>query len=171
MVTLRATRKILKHLPEESDSGCSPDTALGDWYANRLVIDRKPLILLISSLSYLAVLKPARNVKALPHYLPDMVAGRLHRLGVAPDLINAEVEAMDPVRIGKTADRSVVGIMVDFAKMIPYILPPGGWNDAWLPPVEEQLQTNPCHAGRRFEDVVFPESKTVDLLMARWQPV
>ncbi len=171
MVTLRATRKVLKYLPEDSDSGRPPDTGLGDWYVNRLVIDRKPLLLLVSSLSLLAILKPAQNVKALPDHLPDMVAGRLHRLGVDPDLINAEVEAMDPVKVGKTADRSVVGIMVDFAKMVPYIFPPGGWDETWLPLAEEQLQHNPCHAGGRFEEVVFPESKTVDLLVARWQPV
>jgi hypothetical protein len=169
MVTLRATRKVLKYLPGESDSGQPPDTALGDWYVNRLVVDRKPLLLVVSSLSLLAILKPARNVKELPDHLPDMVAGRLHRLGVDPAVIHAEVEAMDPVEVGKTVDRSVVGIMVDFAKMIPYILPPGAWEEGWLPLVEEQLQRTPCYAGRRFEDVVFPESKTVDLLSKRWQ--
>ena len=168
MVTLRATRKVLKYLSEKPDSVQLPDTGLGDWYVNRLVVDRKPLLLLVSSLSLLAILKPARNVKALPNLLPDLVAGRLHRLGVDPNLINQEVEAMDPVEVGRTADRSVLGIMVDFAKMIPYHLPIGGWDQTWLPMVEEQLQKNPCHASRPFEDVIFPEQKAVDLLVARW---
>jgi hypothetical protein len=171
MVTLRATRKVLKYLPNETDSGRPPDTGLGDWYVNRLVIDRKPLLLLVSSLSLLAIVKPARNVKMLPHHLPDMVAGRLHRLGVAPDLINAEVDAMEPVGVGKTADRSVVGIMVDFAKMIPFHFPPGGWDETWLSMAEERLQENPCHAGRSFENVIFPDSKAVELLKARWKSV
>jgi len=168
MVTLRATRKVLKYLSEKPDSARPPDTGLGDWYVNRLVVDRKPLLLLVSSLSLLAILKPARNVKELPNLLPDLVAGRLHRLGVDPNLINQEVEAMDPVEVGKTADRSVLGIMVDFAKMIPHYLPIGGWDQSWLPRIEEQLQKNPCHASRPFEDVIFPEQKAVDLLVARW---
>lgn len=162
---------MLKALPDESDSGDLPDTGLGDWYVNRIVIDRKPLLLLVSSLSLLAILKPARNVRALPHNLPDMVSGRLHRLGVDPHLIEAEVEAMEPVKVGRTANRSVVGIMVDFAKMIPHFFPPSGWDEVWLPTAEERLQKTPCHAGRRFEHVIFPYSKTVELLVARWQPV
>ena len=169
MVTLRATQKVLRQLPEKSGSGRPPDTGLGDWYVNRLVVDRKPLLLLVSSLSLLAILKPARNVKDLPNRLTDFVAGRLHRLGVDPDLINEEVAAMNPVEVGKTADRSVVGIMVDFAKMIPHFLPIGEWDQTWLPMVEEKLQKNPCHAGRPFEEVIFPETRTVDLLVARWR--
>lgn len=169
VVTLRATRKVLKALPEESFPGVPPDTGLGDWYVNRLVVDRKPLLLLVSSLSLLAILKPARNIRALPHYLPDLVSGRLHRLGVDPHMINAEVAAMDPVTVGRTTDRSVVGIMVDFAKMIPHLLPPGRWDEGWLPMAEGQLEKNPCHAGRRFEDVIFPDQKTVELLVAKWQ--
>lgn len=169
MVTLRATRKVLRYLSEKPDSAQPPDTGLGDWYVDRLVVDRKPLLLLVNSLSLLSILKPARNVKALPGLLPDLVAERLHRLGVDPHLIDQEVEAMDPVQVGKTADRSVVGIMVDFAKMIPHYLSIGGWDQAWLPMVEEHLQKNPCHAGRPFEEVIFPETKTLDLLVTRWE--
>ena len=47
MVTLRPTRKLrsLLRLAESEPGYC--DTALGDWYVNRLVVDRQPLLLLV----------------------------------------------------------------------------------------------------------------------------
>jgi hypothetical protein len=56
----------------------------------------------------------------LPERLSDLVRSRLHRLGVASRWIEPEVAAMAPVRV-KTVDRSVLGIMVDFAKAIPNV--------------------------------------------------
>lgn len=45
-VTLRRTQKLARALPLSSESPPPPDTALGDWYVNRLVVDRRPLLLL-----------------------------------------------------------------------------------------------------------------------------
>ena len=58
--------------------------------------------------------------------------------------------------------------MVDFAKSIPFHLEVGAWDETTLPFVEARLAETPCHAGRRFEDVVFPERKASELLLARW---
>ena len=168
MVILRPTRKLLKSLSYSADADAASDTALGDWYVNRIVVDRRPLLLLLSSRSLLPILMPARDVRALPNRLPELVAARLKRLGVARGLIEAEVDAMSPVRIARTTDRSVLGIMVDFAKGIPFYLEVGGWDETTLPFVEGRLAETPCHAGRRFEDVVFPEKKAPELLWARW---
>jgi len=52
---------------------------------------------LLSSRSLLAVLTPARAVRTLPNRLPALIAGRLQRLGVAPQVIDAEIRAMTPV--------------------------------------------------------------------------
>jgi len=71
---------------------------------------------------------------------------------------------MSSVRIAKTVDRSVLGIMVDFAKSIPFHLEVGGWDETTLPFVEGRLEHTPCYAGRRFEEVVFPDKKTAELL-------
>jgi hypothetical protein len=75
---------------------------------------------------------------------------------------------MASVQIAKTTDRSVVGIMVDFAKSIPFHLEVGGWDETTLPFVESRLAETPCYAGRRFEDVIFPDKKTPELLAERW---
>ena len=168
MVVLRPTRKLLPFLPESPAAGAASDTALGDWYVNRLVVDRQPLLILLSSRSLLSILTPARNVRSLPGRLPDLVASRLRRLGIAQRLIDAEITAMATVNIAKTADRSVLGVMVDFAKDIPYHLEIDGWDETTLPFVEARLAETPCYAARRFEEVLVPGETAPELLAARW---
>ncbi len=166
MVILRRTQKLAKPLPLSAPASAQSDTALGDWYVNRLTVDRRPLLLLVSSKALLPILLPARDVAALPAHLPDIVAARLRRLGIAPDLANAEVDAMRPVTVGPTADRSVVGTMVDFAFAVPHYLDQGAWGETSLAFVEARLAKTPCRASKR--DVVFPYRKAHELLMARW---
>jgi hypothetical protein len=149
--------------PTEQDS----DTALGDWYVSRVVVDRVPILLLVSSRSLLPILVRARGVAALPKHLPDLVRARLHRLGLPTGLIEAEIAAMTPVHVSKTADRSVLGILVDFGKLLHHILP-DIWNEGDFIDMEERLAETPCFASRRFEETVFPADDTPRLLLERW---
>jgi Domain of unknown function (DUF6933) len=171
MVILRPTRRLFRDLPPSSEPAATSDTALGDWYVNRLVVDRRPLLLLVSSTSLLSLLVPARDVRALPDHLPRLIGSRLRRLGVGEELIRPELAAMTPVVVAPTVDRSVMGTVVDFAKDIPYRLEIGGWDDSTLPFVEARLAETPCHAARRFEDVIFPQSDAPKLLAKRWHAV
>ncbi len=171
MVVLRPTRKLSTLLPATTVLESQSDTALGDWYVNRVVVDRRPLLLLVSSASLLPMLLPARDVRSLPHRLADLVAVRLRRFGVAPAAIEAERGAMKTVAIAPTLDRSVVGIMVDFAKVIPDHLDAGQWDDTTLAFVEAQLARTPCHAGKHEDQVVFPDRKAPALGAARWDSV
>lgn len=168
MVTLRPTRKLQSVLPLSKGSPGSSDTALGDWYVNRLVVDRQPLLLLLSAHSLLPILVPARDVRGLPGRLPEIVAARLHRLGVSAPVVEAECRAMHPVLVGPTIDRSVVGIMVDFAKGVPYYLHAGRWDESSLAFVEHRLAETPCHTGKPSDRVVFPDAKAPELLATRW---
>jgi hypothetical protein len=168
MVVLRPTRKLFRSLPPSPSAVAVSDTALGDWYVNRLVVDRRPLLILLSTKSLLAALTLARDVQALPERLPRLIADRLGRLGVAERLIRAEVAAMTPVSIAPTDDRSVMGTLVDFAKVIPDYLEVGAWDETTLPFVEARLAKTPCHAARRFEEVIFPEDDAPTLLEQRW---
>ena len=168
MVVLRATQKLGGVLPPSTEPVRESDTALGDWYVNRLTVDRQPLLLLVSARSLLAILTPARDVRELPKRLPALVAARLKRLGIAARLIAAETAAMEPVAVARTKDRSVVGIMVDYANMIPSYLPVGGWDATTLPFVESQLAENPCHASGPSEAVIFPRKAAPTLLSGRW---
>ena len=168
MVILRATKKLGSLLPTAETVPVCHDTALGDWYVNRIVVDRQPLLLLVSSASLLPMLLPARDVRGLPGKLGALVAARLRRCGVDVRAVDAEQQAMDPVVIGPTVDRSVLGIMVDFAKAVPYHLEAGRWNDDTLELVEARLAETPCHAARSADRVIFPEKKAPDLLRSKW---
>lgn len=167
-VTLRRTQKLASVLPATIATPPAPDTALGDWYANRLVVDRKPLLLLLSSRALLAILLPARDLRTLPSRLGQVVAQRLRRLGIEKQVIEAEVAAMGHVHVSKTSDRSVVGIMVDFANMIPYHLDRGVWNESTLPFVEAKLARVPCYSSRSGKQTVFPDVATRTVLAERW---
>lgn len=168
MVILRPTRKLSATLLVAEAAPACGDTALGDWYVNRIVVERRPLLLLVSSTSLLPLLLPARDVRSLPNRLAALVAQRLRRSGVDLRAIDAEQKAMSPVVIAPTIERSVLGIMVDFAKMVPYYLGPGQWNEASLPRVEDLLAEAPCHASRSYDRVIFPERRARELLRAKW---
>lgn len=166
MVILRRTQKLASSLPIDDVPEIASESALGDWYVNRVIIQRRPLLLLVSSRSLLPVIAPAQGVASLPGRLPELIHARLARLHIPRDLITAEIESMRPVVVQKTADRAVVGILVDFAKALPSYLTNSV--EAELHQAENQLDQTPCFAGRRFEDVVFPRSRTLELLRARW---
>lgn len=155
-------------MPPSAEPAKPSDTALGDWFVTRLVVDRRPLLLLVSSKSLLAVLVPARNVRALPDELAAVIGGRLRRLAVREELIREEVAAMTPVVIAPTNDRSVTGRVVDCVKDIPYSLEISGCDDTTRPFVEARLAETPCHAARRFEEVIFPEQDAPRLLAEMW---
>ena len=59
---------------------------------------------------------------------------------------------MSPVAVAKTSDRSVLGVLVDFGKLIPHILP-DVWNEGDFRWIESRLARTPCFAGRKFEEV------------------
>lgn len=168
MLILRATRKLRQLTPDALDPDTVSDTALGDWYANRLVVDGQPLVLMVSALSLLPMLVRAREVRTLPARLPGIVEQRLSRMAIPSRWLRREVEQMRPVVVAKTVDRSVLGTLVDFAKAIPYHLPEGGWDDGALLRVEDRLGATPCRVVRRWEDVIFPRRKAPELLEAKW---
>lgn len=168
MVILRATQKVLRSLPVSAGEDDTSDTALGDWYVNRLVVDRQPLLLLVSSTSLLSLLAPARELRTLPERFPGMAAYRLRQLDIELELIGSELEAMHAVRVGPTRDRSVTGALVNFAKDIPYYLPVRAWNTATLHDPEDRLAKTPCRVVGPFKNVIFPERTAPKLLAERW---
>jgi hypothetical protein len=171
LLVLRATRKVLKRLPSQADDQVASDTALGDWYVNRVVVDRRPLLLFVSSRSLLAIIAPARDLRRLPERFADMVASRLRRLGIAERFIEPELLAMASVAIARTRDRSVTGTMVEFAKELPYFLPSDGWDDTDLLYAEDQFAGRPCLCGRTARETIWPRERTVQLLVEQSQSV
>ena len=110
----------------------------------------------------------ARDVRGFPTRLSEVVTGRLLRLGVDERLVDSEAVAMAPVVIAKTCDRSVLGTMNDFAKVIPFYLDSQFWDESSLEVVEDRLAETPCRVTRRFADVIFPYKKARELIEEKW---
>ena len=166
MVYLRATGKVLRLLDPGSAPIGQSHAALGDWFVNRFVVDRQPLLILVSSASLLPILEPARGVRALPERLPTIVQRRFKELGIDETLASAEIAAMAPVRVAPTDDRSVVGTMVDFVHSIRCYSPPAGtWDRATLTSFERILEKTPCRVTRPHTETVFPVDLARELLV------
>lgn len=112
MGTLRCTQKLLRQirvLPPLDDA--EPANRLGDWYANALNIGRVRLVLCVSERSLLPVILPAREYRTLAIRLVPEVRWILEQLGVSSEAAASEVAAMEPMTIGKTRSRAVLGSM------------------------------------------------------------
>ena len=142
-VVLRRTEKLATALPLSEHAPDSSDTALGDWYVNRIVVQRQPLLLLVSSVTLLPIVMPARDVRRLPERLPQLVRLRLQRLRMEYAWINAEVASMSTVVVAKTASRSILGVMRDFAATVGFLRPDRDWDDMELRGLEDHLAETP----------------------------
>lgn len=168
MVTIRRTAKLKVALPDSSVQSPVSDTALGDWYVNRLVVERRPLLLIVSEKSLLPIIIPARDVRSLPARLPELVRERLARIEIRTSIVDAEIAAMEPVLGGGTLNRSALGVLVNFGQGIPYYVEFTGVEDEGLRLLEERLEETPCHASGVSTGVIFPLDKTPELLDSRW---
>ena len=74
MVIIRPTKKLHSQLPTREMSGRS-DRALGDWYINRVVVARQPLLLLVRSTS-LRPMVCRRSHAASPRHTRRISDGR-----------------------------------------------------------------------------------------------
>jgi hypothetical protein len=112
MAILRCTQKLLRQMRAAplSDEG-EPANRLGDWYANALNIGRLRLVLCVSERSLLPVILQAREYRTLPTRLLPEVRWLLASIGVPSAVAVAEVSAMEPMSVGKTRSRTVLGSM------------------------------------------------------------
>ncbi len=122
MIIIRCTGRVrkrfgLKVAGELQDS----TTVLGSWYANLLNFGPQRHVLCISERTCLPVLVPARNAE-FPHRLPEYVGEILGHLSIPRSAIDLEIEEMSVMSVGKTLDRSLLGVMNDFARMASYSL-------------------------------------------------
>ena len=115
MFTLYGTAKLRERLKCPIAAARSPTTTgLGDWYATALFW-RPQLALLVNERTLLPALLPLAPASTLPERIAPAVAQVLLLHGVGRDFVEREVAAMAEVRFAKTANRSVVGTMNEFA--------------------------------------------------------
>jgi len=116
MITFRCTKKLLKYLnvvPTENTQ--PPLAALGDWYANLIPTCAGDLILFASEKSLLTVAIPLWESDHLVPLFRIRVANLLFMIGIPLKIIAREVSHFDQIQFSKTASRSILASMNDFA--------------------------------------------------------
>lgn len=115
MFTLHATKKLLDRVGAPPVA-VPPDstTRLGNWYGT-LLFWRPQIVLLVNERTLLPVLLPFAPSADLMSRIPGEVAALLGRLGIGPELIAAERDAMWPICLAKTANRRLLGMLNEFA--------------------------------------------------------
>ncbi len=138
-------------------------TALGDWYAN-LLAWRRPHVILVNARTLFPVITPLPPVKGLAERLPDAIGDALLALGVSQEFVDAEREQMSEVRIAPTADRSVVGMMNEFAFLadVRRDSGPSGFDDIDLGELSRDLAHVPC--GPLYKSRTYPDVELLALL-------
>jgi len=154
LITFRCTAKALKRFkltPEEDLP--DPTGVLGNWYVNLLNAGRQRLVMCVSEVSLLPVILPARNDE-FPGRFPEYLFRTLCAVGIPDRAAAREAKQVKEYRIGRTASRSVLGVMNDFAFMAKVYL---GYDDVF----ETTLKV----AGSPSMPIDdFPDRKTRELL-------
>jgi hypothetical protein len=113
---LHCTKKLLERIkpPTIAAGDALGTTLLGNWYATALFW--KPQVaLLVNEKTLLPVLMPLAPATDLATRFPVHLADVLAAYGVPQQFIDHELAQMNEVRYAKTSNRSVVGIMNQFA--------------------------------------------------------
>jgi hypothetical protein len=114
--TFRCTQKLLDRLNVTPvPQAVSPDTILGDWYANLVRAGRIQVVLAVSERTLLPVVVPAKDGRSLVQRFTEALEPVLTSVGVPADAVNAECGAMQHWAIGKTANRRILGSLNDLA--------------------------------------------------------
>jgi hypothetical protein len=91
------------------------DTALGDWFANRLNVGPQRYIVATNGATLLTIVVPARDLGSLHGRMADTLDRLLEHLGAGAAARRAEVAAMREVRVARTDSRRVLGSMTHLA--------------------------------------------------------
>jgi hypothetical protein len=101
-----------------------PTNALGDWYANLLIIERQHLVMFVSARSRLCILVYARDIHRLTKRFEDALIEVLKALQISEEVIQRELNAMTGLCYGLTTGtsegRSVLGSMNDFMRPLEH---------------------------------------------------
>jgi len=116
MITLRCTQKLRKYLGIIPVDIPEPTTGvLGDWYVNLIPTHSGDLIIFVNEKTLLTVAIPVQESFNLVPLFRARVANLLAMIGIHSSLINDEIRHIEKIQYCKTASRSVLGSMNDFA--------------------------------------------------------
>ena len=164
MLVVHATRAFRDRVPgpAAADDAIST-TILGPWYAT--LLRRRPLLaLLVNQTTLLPLLTPLAPAATLLTRIPAAVADLLLAHHLPAQLVAAEYAAMAEVHLAPTANRSVVGILNEFAYLADVHQPdPNGLLD-----LSVRLASTPL--GPLYQRHITPDRELAALIAAHRPP-
>lgn len=117
VLIVRATKKLL-HLagPSTARDDDRGTTLLGPWYATFLFW-RPRIVLLVNETTLLPVLLPLAPAATLNSRIAEEIGTALATHQASATFIDQERQHMQTAQLGVTANRSVVGVMTEFARL------------------------------------------------------
>ncbi len=145
--TIHATKKLFDRVKRPAEAPVdAPSTALGNWYATAMFW--KPQVaLFVNEWTLLPVFVPLAPAAKLAQRFPETLGRVLEALGTPLEFVLQEVGAMSEVSYAKTANRSVVGSMNDFAFLAEAGRAQGRGED--LVALSVHLASTPCSPLRK----------------------
>jgi len=115
VIVVRGTKKFLDRVCRPATSYES-STPLGDWYANALFW-RPQVALFVNAQTLFPVLVPLAPATSVVSRLPTAFGDLARRLGAGQASLDRVLAGMAELVLAKTASRSVLGVMNEFAHM------------------------------------------------------
>jgi hypothetical protein len=117
VLIVRATKKLLRLAgPSTAPDDDRGTTLLGPWYAT-VLFWRPRVVLLVNEATLLPVLLPLAPATTLTSRIAEQISTVLNALDAPSAIIDQERRHMQTAQLGVTANRSVVGVMTDFARL------------------------------------------------------
>lgn len=119
MTALRCTAKLLKAMKATPVADPRPaGNRLGEWTANLIRTGRVQHVLAVSEPTRMGVVIDAAPYATIPIRLCDALLDALLHLEIDSRDALAEIDAMQPIQLGRTRSRSVLGTLNQFAWQI-----------------------------------------------------
>lgn len=123
MIVLRCTSKLARKLGVRPvENAGSSSGSLGDWYATLLRTKRGHFVLSMARHTLLPIVVSGRDLRSFPLRVSETLAELLAAYGVPAANIERECAAMFEVQYARTDDRSNVGVLTEFQRLLQWEL-------------------------------------------------
>ena len=118
-LVIRGTAAFRKRVPDRSPAGGEALGALGEWFAN-VRLWRPHLAIFVHRETYLPVLVDLAPASTVIVRFAEQMERVLLELGVPADAVDRHRVDPTDARVEPTKDRSVVGVMNEYVKMLDW---------------------------------------------------
>lgn len=123
MLVIHCTRELLEDAAASVTEGVTSTTALGDWFAQQVIVGDRSYILLVSRLTRLPLVMPGADIAGIVPCFAEALEELLLSLDVAPEAVSREVGQCRQIVLAAGDGSSVRASANDFARRMKRDLP------------------------------------------------